>query len=198
MYSLCTISFPRAGHHLFISILKDWFVFLGREAEFGYCDRYQCCNDNYPCQYGKQITKDHDFWLERVIDPKSRYVVQYRTDKIGQLEAYYRFVMRMDNPYYPTEDDYQKLLRFCKEKEPYYDAFMKKWVLCRRANVFCLDYDDLVTDPLGTLRSLFGWLDIEEDDRLDQFLKKYEPIIYRIHSLEPNLRSRLTRDLHRQ
>lgn len=67
----------------------------------------------------------------------------YREDIILQLEAYYRYEIRVNNKPYIYSD----LIEFIQKNKEYYKRFIDKWVNNSNPNVYKVEYFELVKNP---------------------------------------------------
>jgi hypothetical protein len=142
------VSFPRSGQHLVERILS--YCCEQHDVEFTYCEFYTCC-ESLPCKEGKQISKNHDFNLRLEIENNTKYVSLYRKDIIIQLEAYYRYWIKYNDEKY----EYKNLLSFIKDKTPYYNEFVNKWINNKNKNILKVEYYEILDNPEKISKKIF-------------------------------------------
>lgn len=168
------VSFPRSGQHLVEKILE--FCCKEHEIEFTYCEFYGCCK-SLPCKLGKQTSKNHDFELNIEIDDKIKYISLYRKDLILQLEAYYRYNLKYNN----LEYNYKELLDFIKERKPYYEKFVEKWIKNDKSNILKIDYYEIIDNPIEISKKIFNHF-YPEIDLKDEIFHKLKETDLEVHT----------------
>ena len=144
------ISLPRSGQHLLQSILQ--YIFINHKLEYSFCEYYKCCK-SIPCKFNKIICKHHDRDLDYKILPSEKYVVLYRDDMILQIEAYYRYNIKLKNI---QKYELNTLIEFIKGKTKYYYDFKDKWVHKSYDNVLKIEYYDLVTNTVECINKIIS------------------------------------------
>jgi hypothetical protein len=142
------VSFPRSGQHLVEKILK--YCCDEHNIEFKYCEFYGCCN-SIPCVNGNEISKNHDFSLDLEINKNYKYLSLYRKDIIIQLEAYYRYWIKYNGEKY----EYKDLLSFIRDKTPYYNEFVNKWINNKNKNILKVEYYEILDNPEKISKKIF-------------------------------------------
>jgi len=120
--------------------------------KYNFCEFYTCCKKN-PCVHGYAFQKNHDFNLDYKIQ-NNKHIVLYRNDIILQIESYYRYTITRNNKPYV----YNNLINFIKNKRPYYNKFVKKWVNKDRPNVLVVEYYDLIHNPIEYIHKIFKFI----------------------------------------
>ena len=125
------ISFPRSGRTYLRRLLREYYAGPGAGDDVA----------NEP----RDISFDHDFKLDRVIDPETQYVVVTR-DPVRAIHSW----EKMDDDRLPTYAD----------KLAHWAAFSHKWVfpkeLCSRRLI--IPYEDLIGDTRRILDILISFL----------------------------------------
>lgn len=144
------ISFPRSGQHMTERMLSEFYK--AENIPYKYCEYYTCCRQ-IPCKYNANYQKNHDFKLQLKIEPNQKYLFLYRKNKLEQLEAFYRF-KKKNKPNYKNPREYLNLVQFCKEKLPYYNVLVAKFVHTDNENILSIDYNDFLHNPAKSLHKI--------------------------------------------
>lgn len=178
------ICFPRSGHHWLMSMLEEVY-FANR---ISYCERYehpermieQCADTN--------VQKNHDEGGDTPIRSDRRYIVQIR-DPLEALPSRWKAHLAREDAtelgFINNEECWRQTM---KRWIDYYSRFVSKWIYDEVPNRLILRYNDLLSDPLGSLRKVVDFIDVaygfDEDlallaiDRFPPQVRSYRPALF--------------------
>ncbi len=175
------ISFPRSGQHMIERMLSEFYK--AENIPYKYCEYYTCCRQ-IPCKYNANYQKNHDFKLQLKIEPNQKYLFLYRKNKLEQLEAFYRF-KKKNKQNYKNPQEYLNLLQFCKEKIPYYNALVEKFVYNENENenILSIDYNDFLHNPAKSLHKIITFFGHNYSyDHIETFITNRKEKIQKINT----------------
>jgi hypothetical protein len=180
------ISFPRSGQNLLHRLLKHIYKYY--KLYYSYCEFYNCCN-HIPCLKKNKFQKNHDFDLNLNINENEPFFVLYRSNKISQLEAYFRYYYSKKYPNininYDNDTIFNDLIQFIHNHSTYYEQFMKKYIYARKFNnVFFIDYDDFVRNHKNYIKKIIIYLNlpicyVNIDIDVQNIIDSFETIEYK-------------------
>lgn len=180
------ISFPRSGQNLFHRLLKHIYNYY--HLSYSYCGFYDCCNQ-VPCLEKKQFQKNHDFDLKLDIHKNDPFFVLYRSNKISQLEAYFRYEYSKKytniNINYNNPTIFNDLIQFIHNHSNYYEQFLKKYIHTNKFNnVFFIEYDDFIRNQKTYIKKIIMYLNLpihyeKIDIDVENIIEHFELIEYK-------------------
>lgn len=163
-FPIVSVSIPRSGHHMLMNLLRDVFG-----ETFTYCVFYAgspCCQ-TIPCTRPVSIQKSHDFELDQPIDNKLLYIVEYRNFVSSTISDYKMFASN-------NGADCRSLwLNFAFLRMEYYTRFLEKWALEERGNVLCVNYDEVMINPVQQIRRVIDFTGLQAENEPADVLVNY-------------------------
>lgn len=187
------VSFPRAGHHLLVRQLFNYFssfsvayrLPLGRayrifsvysswasQHPFVYCDYYAHCRTVGCSDKRTTLQKNHDFNLDLELVAEKSYLVQIR-DPYSAIISWYELAVARG--WEGVRDGVDSWEIFLEAKLDFFRRFSHKWLTsdlpCRR---LVIDYESLLNLPYETLEQVLRFMRPNEEIRADLLRRAIE------------------------
>lgn len=189
------VSIPRSGHHLLERLLHEYYF------NFKYCEYYSHCIGSKCEILDLNLIKNHDFLDSLNIDDNIQYIFQYRHPLECWVSSVFLEIVNDHSSYIKnnnlSKDTHilnissrikNKYKNIALEKKIpysginfifYWKRMMFKWCVPNYKNVFSINYDSLISNPLLMLKSinmLFSDYNFDSNFYITESVKKRDSI----------------------
>lgn len=130
LFRTVCVSFPRSGHHLLVRGMLQYV------DKLVYSENYTAAHNIVNCEF-VNLQKEHDLELSLPVHDDLKYIVLIR-EKENAIKAWYKTHL--------VKNSHVDFETFYKEKSPYYDGFVDKWIIKSAPNTLLIRYEELINN----------------------------------------------------